>query len=169
MTPTPLDAGELQKALETAGWRCTPQRVAVYEELIADVRHPTAEEVFLEVRRRIPKIGLATVYKALEVLVSIGVANKLMASTGASSARYDARREGHYHFRCLRTGHLLDLPTRFDPDLIHKLDPNLAKTLDQQGLKLTGYRLELVGYQEQESDRPRNKVARADAGGGTKA
>ena len=39
-----------------------------------------------------------------------------------------------------------DLPTRFDPELIAKLDPDLAENLKRQGFQVTGYRLELVGY-----------------------
>ena len=45
-----------------------------------------------------------------------------------AGARYDARRDLHYHFRCLRSGTVHDLPTPFDPDLIAKLDPRLPTT-----------------------------------------
>jgi Fe2+ or Zn2+ uptake regulation protein len=141
-----LDHDDLRKALDRGGLRCTPQRLAVYDELSAAPHHPTAEEVFHAVRARIPRISLATVYKSLEALVAIGAATRLMASDGAGSARYDARGEDHYHFRCLRSGQVHDLPTRFDPDLISRLDPDLAETLRRQGFQVTGYRLELVGY-----------------------
>ena len=67
--------------------------------------HPTAEDVFQAVRSTIPRISLATVYKALEALVAIGAAHPADAGEGTGSARYDARRDPHYHFRCLRTGH----------------------------------------------------------------
>ena len=79
--------------------------------------------------------------------VAVGLATKLTAGTGGNSARYDARRDLHYHFRCLRSGTVHDLPTRFDPDLIAKLDPGLHQDLSRQGFQVTGYRLELVGYQ----------------------
>ena len=97
--------------------RCTPQRLAVYDQLSRALHHPTAEEIFQAVRSTIPKISLATVYKALEALVAIGAATRLTVSEGTGSARYDARSEDHYHFRCLRTGMVHDLPTRFDPEL----------------------------------------------------
>jgi Fur family transcriptional regulator, peroxide stress response regulator len=140
------DHDNLRKALENAGLRCTPQRLAVYDLVTAAVHHPTAEEVFQAVRKRIPKISLATVYKALEALATIGRVTRLTGSDGSGSARYDARGEDHYHFRCLRTGMVHDLPTRFDPNLISRLDPNLAEDLGKQGFRVTGYRLELVGY-----------------------
>jgi Fur family transcriptional regulator, peroxide stress response regulator len=104
--------------------------------------------VFHGVRAQIPKISLATVYKALEALVAVGVATKLSAGAGGTCARYDARRDEHYHFRCLRSGTVHDLPTRFDPDLIAKLDPRLQDDLCRQGFRVTGYRLELIGYED---------------------
>lgn len=146
MTSPPLDSRSLRDTLEAAGLRCTPQRIAVYDELRRAERHPTAEDVFHAVRVQIPKISLATVYKALEALVAVGAAYRLTTGDGTQAARYDARRDHHYHFRCLQTGTVHDLPTRFDPELIAKLDPSLPNYLDHQGFRLIGYRLELLGY-----------------------
>ena len=160
MIPAPLDHDALQKALEAAGLRCTPQRLAVYDQLSRELHHPTAEDAFHAVRFAIPKISLATVYKALEALVAIGAATRLTASDGTGSARYDARSEEHYHFRCLRTGTVYDLPTRFDPDLIARLDPHLAEDLEQKGFRVTGYRLELVGYLDQGGSKPQLRLKR---------
>ena len=141
-----LDPTAVSHALEASGWRCTPQRLAVYDHLARAGHHPSAEEVYQSVRATIPKISLATVYKALETLVACGLAAKLTAGDG--SARYDARSDRHYHLRCLRSGAVQDLPTPFDPDLIAKLDPDLARRLHEQGFQVTGDRLELVGYFE---------------------
>ncbi len=141
---TPPDQTELKAALEAAGWKLTTRRAAVYDALRMAEGHPTAEEVYRRVRQGIPTISLATVYKALEALAASGLAAKLTDLDG--TARFDARREEHYHLRCLRSGSVEDLPTEFDPDLIAKLDPGLADRLGRRGFKVTGYRLELVGY-----------------------
>ena len=77
MMHLPLDPDALRDALEAAGWRCTPQRLAVYDHLSRAEHHPTAEEVYQAVKATIPKISLATVYKALEALVASGLAAKL--------------------------------------------------------------------------------------------
>jgi Fe2+ or Zn2+ uptake regulation protein len=148
MTAPALDPVALRDALEAAGWRCTPQRLAVYDRLSRADHHPTAEEVYHGVKAAIPNISLATVYKALEALVGCGLATRLTPSDGSGSARYDARGEHHYHLRCLRSGAVRDLPTEYDPDLIAKLDPELPQRLAEQGFHVTGYRLELVGYYE---------------------
>jgi len=147
MESMPLTHEDLRIIIEKAGLRCTPQRLAVYDLLSQSTEHPTAEGVYQAVRSRIPRISLATVYKALEALVAVGVATKLTAGTGGARSRYDARRDLHYHFRCLRSGTVHDLATRFDPELITKLDARLHEDLNRRGFTVTGYRLELVGYQ----------------------
>lgn len=147
MTGLELDTQELRADLEACGSRCTPQRLAVYAFLLRSEHHPTAEEVFQDVRMILPRISLATVYKALEAFVACGRATKLTAGDG--SARYDARSDRHYHARCLRCGSLHDLATPYDPHLIDKLDPGLTDRLRLRGFLVTGYRLELVGFFEE--------------------
>src|ERR1700716_3991698 len=122
-SPSCLSGVDLRNALESAGWRFTKQRAAVFGYLRAAHCHPTAEQVFDAVRGEIPKISLATVYKALEALVDCGLADKLTASDGP--ARYDLHSGDHYHVRCLKTGKVCDLPATYDPGLVEKLDPSL--------------------------------------------
>jgi Fe2+ or Zn2+ uptake regulation protein len=147
--PPPLTEEELRHALERGGWRFTRQRLAVYDYLQSVDSHPTAEEVYTAIRPRHPKISLATVYKALEVLVEAKLAGKLAFADGP--ARYDCRHDPHYHIRCLKTGQIRDLETAFDPQLLDKLHPSLVATLRQQGFEVTDYRLELLGYFQDEA------------------
>jgi Fe2+ or Zn2+ uptake regulation protein len=151
MIPTPhditlseADAHDLRRSLERAGWRVTRQRAAVYGYLRAALRHPTAEEIFAGVRRQVPALSLATVYKALEALFDAGLVSKV--GSGNGPCRYDCRRDLHYHFRTLDTQQVYDLPVPFDPALLTKLDPHLEAALRRQGFQVTGYRLELEGY-----------------------
>ncbi len=134
---------QLRSALEAAGWRCTRQRVAVFNYLFSVHSHPTAEEVFEAVRPVVPSISLATVYKSLEALVACKLAAKLCFGSGP--ARYDCRSDNHYHIRCLQTGQVRDLPIPHDPSLIWKMD-TLADVLREEGFTVTDYRLELLGY-----------------------
>jgi Fe2+ or Zn2+ uptake regulation protein len=140
------DEAELRHALEVAGWRFTRQRAAVFEFLRSVHTHPTAEEVFSTVRRGLPNISLATVYKCLEALVACKLASKL--ASGDGPARYDCRTDNHYHFRCLKSHQVRDLDIEHDPDLLEKLAPQLVERLKQQGLRVTDYRLEFLGYAE---------------------
>jgi Fe2+ or Zn2+ uptake regulation protein len=133
----------VRDALEAVGLRYTLQRGAVFGCLDKLKSHPTVEEVYRRVRRRLPRISLATVYKALEALVAAGLATKL--TSGDGSARYDATGGDHYHFRDTRTGQIRDLPTAFDPDLLNKLDPDMIEQLSRAGFQVSGYRLEVLG------------------------
>jgi Fur family transcriptional regulator, peroxide stress response regulator len=142
-TPGPSGSNELRRALENAGWRCTRQRAAVYDHLCAAATHPTAEQVFSSVRGQMPNISLATVYKALEALVDAGLASRLGDGTGP--ARYDGRGEAHYHFRCERTGEIIDLPLPYDPQLLDKLGSHVQEKLREYGFEVVAHRLELVG------------------------
>jgi Fur family peroxide stress response transcriptional regulator len=148
--PEPCTAGEaeLRQALESAGRRFTRQRAAVFAYLRSVTSHPTAEQVFAAVRRAIPKLSLATVYKALDALVDAKVAARLVNDDG--TARYDGRSQPHYHLRCLKTGEVRDLPLPYDPQLIERLAPQLGEWLRQQGFEITGHRLELVGHFRQD-------------------
>ena len=139
----PVSEAFLRSALEAAGCRFTQQRAAVYSYLEQVEDHPTAEEVYKAVQRTIPKISLATVYKALEALVEARLANRL--TYGDGSSRYDCRRDDHYHLRDVVTGEVHDLPAEYDPDLLKKLDPSLVERLSQCGFEVTGYRLEVLG------------------------
>jgi Fur family peroxide stress response transcriptional regulator len=98
MSSARTEPDALRTALEAAGWRCTRQRMAVFDHLVRSAEaslHPTAEDGYQGVRRSIPSISLATVYKALEALVASGLVTKLPVGDGAGSARYDARAESH--------------------------------------------------------------------------
>jgi Fe2+ or Zn2+ uptake regulation protein len=141
--PVPSEA-QLREALEKTGLRFTRQRAAVYRFVQASRAHPTAEEVYAGVQREIRNISLATVYKALDALVESHLVTKITHLEGP--CRYDCRREAHYHFHCLNTRQLIDLPTPYDPDLVDKLDPQLVEKLRGQGFHVTGYRLELHGF-----------------------
>jgi Fe2+ or Zn2+ uptake regulation protein len=134
----------VRQALEAVGLRYTTQRVEVFRCLDRLKTHPTTEEVYRRVRRRLPRISLATVYKALEALVAAGLATRLSGSDG--SACYDATGHDHYHLRDTRTGQIRDLPTTFDPHLLHKLDPQLVAELSRAGFEVSGYRLEVLGH-----------------------
>ncbi len=126
----------LREALEATGQRFTEQRAAVYRFLAGTLEHPTADEVFTSVRVQIPDISLATVYKALETLVSCGLASKL--SYGDGSARYDARTDDHCHSRCLRCGTVRDLPG-------DGASVPLPSVETGDGFLIQGFRVEVIG------------------------
>jgi Fe2+ or Zn2+ uptake regulation protein len=135
---TQSDELVLRQALEAGGQRFTEQRSAVYRFLASTEEHPTADEVFLAVRRNLPGISLATVYKSLETLVGCGLAVKL--SYGDGSARYDGRTDPHHHARCLACGKVIDIAGHLPRYEVEQLREQA------EGFTVVGYRLELSGY-----------------------
>jgi Fe2+ or Zn2+ uptake regulation protein len=127
----------LREALEANGQRFTEQRASVYRYLRSTESHPTADDVFTFVRREIPDISLATVYKSLEALVGCSLAIKL--TYGDGSARYDARTDPHHHARCVKCGAVSDVPGRLDARAF-------AAVAAVEDFAVEGYRLELTGY-----------------------
>ena len=89
-----------------AGLRPTPQRDAIFRALIETDEHPSPEAVYARVRSGMPSLSLATVYKTLEALVRLGLADELPARGRAR--RYDGNMERHHHLVCTRCGVVRD-------------------------------------------------------------
>ena len=80
------------------GLRLTRQRREVYEALLSTSDHPSAVQVFSQVKKRVPGISLATVYNCLETLARSGLVKQVNLDRGA--ARFCANRRTHGHFFC---------------------------------------------------------------------
>lgn len=74
--------------------------------------HPTAEWVFREARRRLPRISLGTVYRNLKQLAGAGLIHEI--HSGGQQARFDGNTGRHYHIRCMGCGRVNDLPMSID-------------------------------------------------------
>ncbi len=122
--------------LDQLNFRMTPQRKVILEELRKVNTHPSADELYVMVRRRLPRISLGTVYRNLEILTANGQIQKL--ELGSSLKRFDGNAENHYHIRCIRCDRVVDASVDFDPTL----DRELKKMSD---FDIIGYRLEFIG------------------------
>ena len=83
------------------------QREVIKEYLASTKAHPTADTVYLHVRKTFPKISLGTVYRNLALLSERGEILKLSYEGGAD--HYDACTDPHYHFVCHECGSVIDL------------------------------------------------------------
>lgn len=97
----------IKKQLHSKGYKLTPQREATLTVLLErEEDHLSAEEVFLLVKEKAPEIGLATVYRTLELLSELKIVDKINFGDGVS--RYDLRKEGvehfHHHLVCMECG-----------------------------------------------------------------
>ena len=96
----------------SVGCRKTRQRKAIVDALVKSDRHPTADEVFQEVRKRLPKISIGTVYRNLQLLCEAGAIRAL--DMGGVPRRYESLTKDHCHIRCVQCARVEDLDVSFD-------------------------------------------------------
>ncbi len=99
----------------------TTQRKVIVEELKKLKTHPTADQFYDVMREKTPKISIASVYRNLEVLSSMGMIAKLEIS--GDKNRFDADTSLHYHLKCSKCGTFLD----FNPKGVKSLERSLDK------------------------------------------
>ncbi|MBN1425208.1 transcriptional repressor [Candidatus Fermentibacteria bacterium] len=120
-------------------YRRTRQRdavLSVLDRFRARRVHPTTDEVYVNVRRTLPRISLATVYRNLDVLAAQGIIQKL--GMGCSPVRFDGDPSDHVHIRCVRCGRVDDL------DGVH-VTPSKDDATTFNGYEVIGLRAEFVG------------------------
>jgi len=108
------------KACKERGLKITPQRLAVYEILLKRDDHPTVEEIYEEVKEIYPFVSLATVYRTVETLESLGFIKKV--AYWGNSVRYDANVMEHDHLVCVMCGSITDLKMNLSYDVPENVD-----------------------------------------------
>ncbi|KUO60699.1 MAG: peptide ABC transporter substrate-binding protein [Gracilibacter sp. BRH_c7a] len=103
-----MDAVEILKGLKDKGVRFTPQRQAILEFLLATDIHPTAEDIYKQVKVKFPGVSLGTIYNTLNMLKEHGFILEL--TCGDMSSRFDGNPVNHYHAMCNRCGKVVDFP-----------------------------------------------------------
>lgn len=137
----PSDTGELK-----VRWRnyvhdhrlnTTAQREAIVEQFLRTREHVSIDELLSKVRKRHPKVGYATVYRTLKLLVDSGLA--IERQFGDGQARYEIVGDHHDHLICVKCGLILE----FEDDEIERLQDRIATRLG--GFVVLRHRHELYG------------------------
>lgn len=116
--------------------RMTNQREIILKELKKSRRHLSADELYERVKKVIPRISLATVYRNLEILSAAGIIAKLEIS--GRQKRFDYDTAGHDHIYCIQC-HRVD-NISFDREL-----DGYSSQASTGGYTITGYRVEFIG------------------------
>ncbi|MEM9451908.1 MAG: Fur family transcriptional regulator [Cyanobacteria bacterium P01_E01_bin.6] len=103
-----LQTEEIVQTLKSKQLRVTPQRFAVYANLLARTDHPTAEQILKDLNQNAPTSSQATIYSSLQALRDVGLIREVLLEEGV--CRYDANVELHHHFRCHVCGVIEDIP-----------------------------------------------------------
>ncbi len=116
--------------------RNTKQREVILKFLMNTRSHPTADDIYDEVREEVPNISKGTVYRNLKVLQEMGQVREL--NLDGTKSRFEVAIASHYHFRCENCGRVLDL----DVPIHTELDREIA---EQTGLRISHHQLEFRG------------------------
>jgi len=118
--------------------RQTKQRKLILKELSKLKTHPTAEEIFLLVKKQQPSISLGTVYRNLNFLKK---QNKILElSLEKNFNRYDANIHKHYHFYCNKCKKIFDIEQL---SILEKLKNELYNKINFQ---VINYNINFYGY-----------------------
>jgi Fe2+ or Zn2+ uptake regulation protein len=124
--------------LRQQGHRLTPQRLQVLWVVKTHAQHLTAEEIHAAILPQQPYLDIATVYRTLQWLQSVGLVAPI--SMGDSKLHYEYRRPGehHHHLICQECGHETQIPDEFLSDLKAALQAQYGFTLTVDHLALSG-------------------------------
>lgn len=100
--------GDIREKLRRSGYTLTSQRRAVLEALEEARGHPSAEDIYLIVKKKNPRVALGTVYQALSVLEEVGIVGSKHWTE--SPTRYDLNVEPHLDIRCAGCGEVSEIP-----------------------------------------------------------
>jgi Fur family ferric uptake transcriptional regulator len=152
----PDDTGELKDRWKTyiqdKKLNVTAQREAIVEQFLRTKDHISIDELLARVRKRQPKVGYATVYRTVKLLVDSGLA--IERQFGDGQARYEVVGDHHDHLICMKCGLILE----FEDDDIERLQDKIAARLG--GFTVLRHRHELYGLCAKAAGEPNGSCPR---------
>jgi len=106
--------------LKNNNLKITHQRLEILKYLDTHMTHPTADEIFSELKKKNPALSKTTIYNALETLQKNNLVQNLTISS--SEQRYEIKEKMHHHFLCNKCGKIVDIEITC---------PNINKILKQ--------------------------------------
>lgn len=122
---------KLKNNLKSKGYKLTPQRRAIVDIIIRkEGNHLTTEELYDSVKKECPEIGLATVYRTVQLLDELGIICKLNLDDGCSRYElvHEAENHQHHHLICTNCGKV----TEVEGDLLEQLEQRIQSKYNFQ-------------------------------------
>lgn len=133
---------DLKKYLKKKGLKVTTQREKIAERFLKRDRHFSVEELYKEMKRTMPRIGFATVYRTLQLLAAAGLATERRFKDNIARFEPSHMNRHHDHMICLNCGRIIE----FKNHKIEKLQNDVA---EKHNFYTVLYKLELYGYCEE--------------------
>lgn len=128
---------QLCEKLRARDYRMTPQRLALIRLLAASTSHPSAAQLFDDLKEDYPTMSFGTVYKTLALLKEMGEVLEMGFSDDDN--RYDGNNpHPHAHLVCVRCHKIEDAPFEL-------AEPQLESMAQASGFTITGQRMEFYG------------------------
>ncbi|UCH80170.1 MAG: transcriptional repressor [Nitrospiraceae bacterium] len=97
------------------GIKLTPQRLAILEYLEGNEDHPSADDIYTEIKKKFPMMSFATVYNTLETLKKRGDLVEL--TIDPERRHYDPDTRHHHHLICRKCKKILDIHRDFSIEI----------------------------------------------------
>ena len=133
-----LTANKIAGILRKNGYKLTPQRHAVLQAIASTHDYLTPEEIYRKVNVEKPDIGLATIYRTLEILGELNLVCRVYSTDGCRNYMMRRPTEHHHHLICSGCGKTFD----FTDCNLDKLEKRLST---ETGFSIDGHLLELYG------------------------
>ena len=124
--------------LRDNGFLYSEQRGQILDIFLKTEKHPTTNDLYGLVRKKYPKIGLATVYRTMKVICDAGLARETDFGGNIRRFQHKYKHQHHDHLVCLKCGRITEVIS----PAIEKLQENLAK---KHRFKALRYRMEIFG------------------------
>ncbi|KJS87562.1 MAG: Fur family transcriptional regulator [Peptococcaceae bacterium BICA1-8] len=132
---------DIKTRLKAKDYKITPQRKVIINAFAQNMeKHLSAEDVYQFVKHSHPEIGLATVYRTLDLLAELQILKKMNFGDGRS--RYEFCKDDdhhHHHLICLECDKVFE----FEDDLLESLEAIISK---RNGFKIIDHQLKFYGY-----------------------
>ncbi|RQD70566.1 MAG: transcriptional repressor [Tindallia sp. MSAO_Bac2] len=132
---------ELKVMLKEKGYKLTPQRRAVLNIIMENPgKHLTTEEIYDLVKVQCPDIGLATVYRTLQILDEMDLIMKINLDDGCSRYEYNVHQDDHehHHLICTNCGKIMEV----NEDLLDSIEAQIEKDYD---FTITDHKVKFFG------------------------
>jgi len=126
------------RLLRQQGYRLTPQRLQVLQVVKTHGQHMTAEEIHAAILPQQPYLDIATVYRTLQWLQSVGLVAPISMGDGKLHFEYHPRGEHHHHLVCQQCAQHIQIPDNLLTDLKRDIQQRYGFTLQADHLALAG-------------------------------
>ena len=116
--------------------RDTKQKQAILSLLRNTRSHPTADQIYDEVRKQIPNISKGTVYRNLQILQEDGAITEL--NLNGTVSRFEIKQKSHYHFRCEKCRRVFDLDEPVDKELDERISKKTGFAVSHHQMEFRG-------------------------------